>query len=84
MSHDDDALAPPSPSVCSLCGQPNQCAVAAGLPAQDCWCMHTPVSPAALACLPVEQRGLTCICPQCARAPVGSTEMPQAPAPQSI
>ncbi|WP_081497269.1 cysteine-rich CWC family protein [Acidovorax sp. CF316] len=82
MSH--DTLAPSSPSRCPLCGQPNQCAVAAGLPAQECWCMSTPVSPVALARLPAEQRGLACICPECARAPVGSAAANGTPGSQPI
>lgn len=82
MSH--DALAPTGPSQCPLCGQPNQCAVTAGLPIEDCWCMHTPVSPTALARLPAGQRGLTCICPVCAREPTGSAAAAGPPAPQPI
>ncbi|WP_034387413.1 cysteine-rich CWC family protein [Comamonas composti] len=54
-------------SRCPLCGQANQCAIMAGLPAQDCWCMHTPVSRAALQRLAPAQRGQRCICPACAR-----------------
>lgn len=70
-------------SRCPLCGQANQCAMAAGLPAQDCWCMRAPVSREALARLAPAQRGRTCICPLCARetAPEGHGEGAQAPPP---
>jgi hypothetical protein len=54
-------------SRCPLCGQPNQCAIAAGQPAESCWCMQQPVSKEALARLAPEARGKSCICPQCAQ-----------------
>ncbi|HCL87544.1 MAG TPA: hypothetical protein DIC45_13865 [Comamonadaceae bacterium] len=54
-------------TLCPLCGQANACAMAAGLPAADCWCMAAPVSRAALARVPEPQRGKRCICPHCAR-----------------
>ena len=57
---------------CPLCGQPNQCAIGAGLPPESCWCMQTPVSPDALAQLPDEARGKACICPVCAQPSPGS------------
>lgn len=57
---------PIDPARCPLCGQSNRCAIEAGQPAVDCWCMHTPVAPAALAAVPVEQRGVACLCPRCA------------------
>ncbi|WP_081474701.1 cysteine-rich CWC family protein [Acidovorax radicis] len=66
-------------SVCPLCGQANLCAIAAGQPAESCWCMapHT-IAPAALAALPPEQRGKTCICPACGSS--GGQPPPQQPA----
>jgi hypothetical protein len=68
---------------CPLCGQANQCAVAAGQPAQACWCMHTPVSREALARIAPAQRGRSCICPLCAREtpPDGAPAVPPAPQP---
>ncbi|KAB2901792.1 MAG: cysteine-rich CWC family protein [Burkholderiaceae bacterium] len=70
---------------CPLCGQANQCAVAAGLPAQDCWCMHTPVSREALARLAPGQRGRSCICPLCAREmPDDGAQAAAPPGPQPI
>ncbi|RYF38448.1 MAG: hypothetical protein EOO27_50795 [Comamonadaceae bacterium] len=59
------SLPPPSAEACPLCGQPNQCAIAAGLPAQSCWCMARVIAPEALAAVPTEQRGRVCICPAC-------------------
>ena len=61
-------------SVCPLCGQPNQCAISAGLPPESCWCMQTPVSPDALAQLPAEARGKACICPVCAQGPANPSQ----------
>ncbi|MBS0293360.1 MAG: cysteine-rich CWC family protein [Proteobacteria bacterium] len=54
-------------SQCPLCGQSNECAMAAGRSPAQCWCMARPVAADALQRLPAEQRGLACICPQCAR-----------------
>ena len=70
--------AAPTTTHCPLCGQSNGCAVAAGLPAQQCWCMRESVSREALARLPAEARGRACICPLCAREEPAA---PQAPAP---
>ena len=50
---------------CPLCGGDNQCAVAAGEPAENCWCMTATISEAALEALPAEERGVRCICPAC-------------------
>lgn len=61
-------------SRCPLCGQPNQCAISAGLPPESCWCMQTPVSQDALAQLPDEARGKACICPVCAQPNPGSQQ----------
>ncbi|MDO4593674.1 MAG: cysteine-rich CWC family protein [Comamonadaceae bacterium] len=60
----------PNPLRCPLCGQDNQCAVAAGLPAESCWCMQTRIAPQALERLPEAQRAKACICPACGQAPV--------------
>ncbi len=61
-----DAAPLPDPARCPLCGQSNQCAIEAGQPAAGCWCMGTPVDPAALAAVPDTARGLACLCPRCA------------------
>ncbi|TDG12390.1 hypothetical protein E2F43_12290 [Seongchinamella unica] len=50
---------------CPLCGQDNQCAMAAGEPPDNCWCMTVEISAAALAALPEAERGVRCICPAC-------------------
>ncbi|MBP7544350.1 MAG: cysteine-rich CWC family protein [Acidovorax sp.] len=54
-------------SCCPLCGQANQCAVAAGDAPESCWCMHTPIAAAALQRLPPAERGRRCICAHCAQ-----------------
>ncbi|WP_284409431.1 cysteine-rich CWC family protein [Acidovorax sp. SUPP3334] len=78
--------APPSsfaadPSRCPLCGQRNACAITAGAPAADCWCMAAPVSPEALARLAPAQRGVACLCPACAAGPSASSASSDAEAP---
>ncbi|ART50280.1 cysteine-rich CWC family protein [Acidovorax carolinensis] len=65
-------------SVCPLCGQGNQCAVAAGQAADTCWCMSAQLSAAALAAVPDALRGRACICPTCGAAATQSTD-PQPP-----
>ncbi|RKJ97185.1 hypothetical protein CE154_014480 [Alicycliphilus denitrificans] len=64
---------------CPLCGQSNQCAMAAGLAPAQCWCMTRSVAPEALQRLPPERRGLACICPQCARPVPAAADMIEHP-----
>ncbi|MEN5182151.1 cysteine-rich CWC family protein [Comamonas testosteroni] len=61
----------PQAQRCPLCGQHNQCAVAQGLPAEQCWCMTAQISPDALQRVPAAERGQRCICPACGQATVG-------------
>ena len=69
-------------SVCPLCGQANQCAIAAGQPAEGCWCMAPgSVAPEALALLPPEQQGKACICPTCGSRGGAPSPLPAQPAP---
>ncbi|MCT9810598.1 cysteine-rich CWC family protein [Acidovorax sp. Be4] len=65
----------PDTLLCPLCGRSNQCAVSAGTPAEDCWCMTATISPSALAQLPDSARGQSCLCPACA---AGATPAPPA------
>ncbi|WP_184708716.1 cysteine-rich CWC family protein [Comamonas odontotermitis] len=58
----------PRAQQCPLCGQHNQCAVAQGLPAEQCWCMAAQISPEALQRIPAAERGQRCICPACGQA----------------
>jgi hypothetical protein len=51
---------------CPLCGQSNDCAVAAGRDPDSCWCMTATMSPSALVSIPPEAQGKICICAQCA------------------
>jgi len=62
-------MSPLSKDTCPACGQPNQCAMAAGADPLTCWCMQVPVSQAVLDRLPAHERGQRCICPVCARVP---------------
>ncbi|MCB2026265.1 MAG: cysteine-rich CWC family protein [Ottowia sp.] len=65
-----DPWAPPDPTRCPLCGQPNTCAMelekATGQPQPPCWCTRATFDPAALAAIPAEARGLACLCSACA------------------
>jgi hypothetical protein len=52
-------------SKCPLCGEPNQCALAADPAATQCWC-DTVVFPAELlAKIPPEAVRKTCVCQKC-------------------
>lgn len=52
------------PTRCPICGQPNDCQVAAGRP--TCWCFERPVPLAVLARVPFAAQGLACVCQTCA------------------
>ncbi|MGB5222925.1 MAG: cysteine-rich CWC family protein [Polyangiales bacterium] len=51
---------------CPLCGDANECAIAAGRAPESCWCMTASMDPAALQSIPVEAQGKVCICARCA------------------
>lgn len=54
--------------ICPLCGGDNQCAMAAGKPADSCWCQEVTISKEALAAIPAEAVNKICLCPACGRA----------------
>jgi len=54
------------PERCPLCGQPNQCGVAAGK--RTCWCFSPPFPPEILERIPGPTRDLACVCEVCAGA----------------
>jgi hypothetical protein len=64
---DPTAAAPLPNLVCPLCGGPNDCVPAGcGRFDVDCWCSQARIPAAVLDRVPVEQRGLACICRRCA------------------
>ena len=52
-------------AICPHCAKSNQCAVAAGEAADNCWCMTSPINPAMVDRYAGLQR---CLCPHCGRA----------------
>ena len=52
------------PHRCPLCGNINDCGVAAGQ--ESCWCFTQTVSPEILKRIPAEARGIACVCRLCA------------------
>ena len=58
------------PSRCPLCGQTNQCGMAAG--ATSCWCFDTKIPADVLEKLPPEARELACVCRACATGADGA------------
>ncbi len=51
------------PDRCPLCGEPNDCGMAAGK--SECWCFQGKISPETLAALPEAARGKVCVCQKC-------------------
>ncbi|WP_432757884.1 cysteine-rich CWC family protein [Spongiibacter taiwanensis] len=59
-------MKPQNPNAyCPLCQGQNHCAIAAGLPAGNCWCMDTPISPAAREAAHLHGEGDRCLCSRC-------------------
>jgi len=56
-----------SADKCPLCDSDNLCAIAAGRPADSCWCVQADISAIALNALPESERGVRCICPTCGK-----------------
>lgn len=52
-------------AICSLCGEPNQCAVAADPNATECWCEFVEFPHELLARIPEEAVRKTCVCKNC-------------------
>ena len=62
------------PSLCPLCAKANDCAMVNG--GKTCWCFAAPIMREAIERVPVEQRGVACICQNCGRE-VGETTPPK-------
>ena len=52
-------------SSCPLCGEPNQCALAADPNATGCWCESVEIPDELLAQIPDEAVRKTCVCQKC-------------------
>lgn len=54
-------------TLCPLCGRPNACAPAlTGTQGGPCWCQDVIIPRAVLERIPKAQRGLACVCRDCA------------------
>jgi hypothetical protein len=53
-------------SRCPLCGDSNECGMAAGR--DECWCTRVVIEKATLDRLPEAARGVVCVCPRCVAA----------------
>ena len=53
----------PDPRRCPLCGNFNDCGVAAGQ--ESCWCFTEAVPAEILKRIPAEARGIACVCRRC-------------------
>ena len=54
---------PVDPSSCPLCGEANECALAAG--ASTCWCFQLTVPADVLERVPAEAQAVACVCQAC-------------------
>lgn len=52
------------PSRCPLCGDENDCGMVKGK--ATCWCYSVTILPEVLDRVPVEARGIACVCRACA------------------
>jgi hypothetical protein len=52
-------------SVCPICGEPNQCAMAADPAAKGCWCENVEFPQELLDRVPDHALHQTCICQKC-------------------
>lgn len=52
------------PSRCPVCGAPNRCALVEG--GGRCWCSEVSIPRDALEKIPLEARGVACLCRACA------------------
>jgi len=62
------------PSRCPLCGESNECGMAAGR--DECWCSSVTIEKATLDRLPEAARGVVCVCARCVAADQGSARRP--------
>ncbi|WP_083698134.1 cysteine-rich CWC family protein [Shewanella sp. UCD-KL21] len=53
------------PLVCPVCQQVNQCAVSAGQPIEDCWCLSASAKAVISDKLRTELKGKACVCQSC-------------------
>jgi hypothetical protein len=51
------------PDRCPICGEPNDCGMAAGK--SECWCASVKISPEALEKVPEGAKGKVCLCRKC-------------------
>jgi hypothetical protein len=56
------------PARCPLCGGPNRCAMVAGQTEEPCWCTKVTLTTEMLERIAPSQRGVACICAECAAA----------------
>jgi hypothetical protein len=58
------------PSICPVCGEPNQCAIevakSTGKPLQECWCASAVFTAEILFKVPAQAINKACICKKCA------------------
>ena len=72
-----DQIEPVDATCCPLCGQSNQCAMAAGPDSQisnePCWCVQESFPAALLASVPAAAQRKACICQRCLRKHANAT-----------
>jgi len=67
-----------TPTQCPLCHRANACAMevakATGQPVQRCWCVDAVFTPALMAQIPDNAKGVACVCAQCAALPTATPQ----------
>jgi hypothetical protein len=61
----NEPVAPVDSTRCPLCGNANECGMAAGK--EKCWCFTAIIAENVLARVPERARDVTCICANCAK-----------------
>ena len=61
------------PTICPLCGEPNQCALeiakATGKPLEECWCVSVAFTEETLSRVPPHALNKACVCKKCVASP---------------
>lgn len=56
------------PSVCPICGKPNNCRLAQEVPSPEpCWCTRIRISQHVLNLVPEQARNRACVCRSCVK-----------------
>lgn len=52
-------------TICPICGEPNNCAIANGLNPEECWCMKVNFPKEIFDKIPKDKKNKACVCKKC-------------------